>query len=84
MPMLDYKETPRRRGKHHIKDVKRRKVWIKAYLVEALGLHPKLVARLFSPRWYKPADVLAYLQAHGYRPGKAVNRKKLNDSSGLR
>lgn len=48
-----------------------RKVYIRAFLANALGLSPKTIGELFSNSWYSSEKVRQFLVKHGYRsPGK--------------
>ena len=69
---------PKQHGKHPFKpDKLHRKVFIRAFLTQALALSPSQASKLFAP-FYNPADVLAYLKEHGYRP--AAKKVKQNQA----
>ena len=54
---------PGRWGKRY---ASKRKVFVRSFLADVLGLHPGHVSRLFSPT-YDPSDVREYLSINGYR-----------------
>mgnify|MGYP001603397789 FL=1 len=62
--------------RRHFPD-KPRKVWVKTWLAEALGMHHKTCQRRFAWLGYDPQSVKEYLVAHGYKaPSRKPSRKK--------
>lgn len=58
----------------------RRKVFIRAFLVELLELSPSQVSRLFAPM-YHTEKIQNYLKAHGYRPHATLSPASEQDKS---
>ena len=56
-----------------------RKVHVRSFLAEVLGLSPQTIGRLFSPYWYRAESVAIFLAQHGYNPPKR-GRKRSNGS----